>query len=75
MWRPHWYSSVTPFAPRMSRASRAMSRAIETQLRLASEIWPGVSFSASLSRPSRQHSSCALVISETISTSFCWTSW
>ena len=26
MWRPHWYSSVTPLAPRMSRASRAMSR-------------------------------------------------
>ena len=54
MWRMIGYSSVMPFAPRMSRAMRANSSAIRTLLRLASEICCGLHLPPSLSRPRRR---------------------
>src|SRR6059058_1053316 len=75
MWRITGYSFTIPLAPRMSRASRAVSRAAATFARLASETCSGRIVPASFIRPSRQARSCPLVISVSMWTSFCWTSW
>src|SRR6266581_4266275 len=73
MWRPAWYSSVMPLAPRISRARRAHSRATQILFLLPIEICAGVARPSSLRRPSRSARSCALVISLAIQTSFsCW---
>ena len=48
---------------------------MSTLLRLAREIWAVVALPSFLSVPSRQQSSCALVISVSISASFFCTNW
>src|SRR5258708_1264234 len=64
MWRKMGYSSATPLAPRMSRAMRAHSRAIQTLFRLAMEMCCGAALSLSLRRPTCSTSNCPLVIPE-----------
>src|SRR5881396_985068 len=71
MCRITGYSLTMPFAPRMSRARRAMSSATLTLLRFASETCSGRIVPASFSFPRRQARSWPLVISESIWTSFC----
>ena len=75
MCRMTGYSRLMPFAPRMLRASRAMRSASRALLSFPIEIWVGVIRPASLSRPSCRASSCALVISVSMPTSFSWVSW
>src|SRR5205823_2356938 len=72
MWRITGYSSETPFAPRMSRAIRADSRAMFTLFIFPIETWCGFSFPWSFSRPICSARSWPLVISVIIQDSlFC----
>src|ERR1700728_333722 len=73
MWRIDAYSARIPFAPSSRRASRAISVAMLTLLRLASDTCCGVNVPASLSRPRCNTSSGACAIPVSISASrACW---
>jgi hypothetical protein len=75
MWRIIWYSSVMPFAPRMSRASRQHSSAIQQLLRLASETWKGCSLPLSFRLAELPAEQLRLGDLGTIQTSLFCTSW
>ena len=74
MCRETGYSSVIPFAPRMVRALRAMSRAARTLARLAIDTWTGCNRPSSLSVPSRCASRRPWTIAVAMFASFCWVS-
>ena len=63
-----------PFAPRMVRALRAMSRAARTLARLVIDTWTGCRRPWSLSVPSRCASRRPCTIAVAMSASFCWVS-
>src|ERR1035441_9348630 len=69
------YSPTIPFAPRISRASFAHSRATQTLLRLTIETCSGFIVPASLILPSRRASNCPFVISVIMKANFAWTNW
>src|ERR1043165_4748153 len=75
MWRITGYSSDTPFAPRMSRAMRADSRAMLTLFILPIETWCGFSLPWSFNRPICSARSWPFVISVIIHASLFCTSW
>ena len=73
MWRIDAYSARIPFAPSSRRASRAISVATLTLLRLASDTCCGVIVPASFNRPRCSETSCAFTISVSMSASrTCW---
>ena len=59
----------------MSRAIRAISRALPQELRLTSEIISGATRSSSISLPTRSTDCSPIVISVCMSASFFWISW
>ena len=67
------YSARMPLAPSNLRASRAMSVAIETLFRFASDTCCGVKVPASFIRPRCNATSCPFTISVSMSASrTCW---
>ena len=75
MWRITGYSSTMPFAPRIvARHARDLERQ-STLFRFAIETCAGVDPPVVLQPTELQASSCALVISVTMSASFSCTSW
>ena len=73
MCRIDAYSARMPLPPNSRRASRAMSVAMLTLLRFATETIVGVNVPRSLQRPRCSESSCPFVISVSISARrTCW---
>ena len=75
MWRITGYSSVIPLAPRIVRASRAISSASRTLLSLPMLTCCGASRPSSFIRPRCSASSVPLLSSTIMSTSLRWVSW
>ena len=70
-----WYSPLMPLPPWMSRASRAMARALPQLLRFIRLMASGTQAPWSMSRPRARAPSNPRAISVCMSASFFWTSW
>ena len=74
-WRATPYSALMPLPPIMSRAMRAMSRALPQLLRLRMEVRSTDAVPSSFMRPKRRQPCRPKLISVSISASFFWISW
>mmetsp|Transcript_40743 Transcript_40743/g.82170 ORF Transcript_40743/g.82170 Transcript_40743/m.82170 type:complete len:312 (+) Transcript_40743:188-1123(+) len=74
-WRITWYSSLTPFPPSMSRATRATSKLFPHELRFVMLIISGAAKPWSSSRPTCRQPCSPNATSVLMSASFFCTSW
>mmetsp|Transcript_44138 Transcript_44138/g.75098 ORF Transcript_44138/g.75098 Transcript_44138/m.75098 type:complete len:294 (+) Transcript_44138:184-1065(+) len=74
-WRITWYSSLTPFPPSMSRATRATSKLFPHEFRFVMLIISGAAKPWSSSRPTCRQPCSPNATSVLMSASFFCTSW